>query len=74
MADVAASTPVESRIVYIRSVAADELPEEARAQAPAEESFYAIHDEAGNRLAVVTDRAAAFSLARLNEMTPVSAH
>jgi hypothetical protein len=61
------------RIVYIRAVAASELPEEARARA-AGQSIYAIHDAAGQRLALVADRDLAFVVARQNELTPVSAH
>lgn len=65
--------PVESRIVYIRPVDPDEIPEPARSQANAA-VFYAIHDAEGNRLAVTTNRDTAFILARQNEMTPVSVH
>ena len=65
--------PVESRIVYIRAVDPEEIPEPARREANAE-SFYAIHDAEGNRLAVTTNRDTAFILARQNELTPVSVH
>jgi hypothetical protein len=73
MADQKIDSPVESRIVYVRAMSRDELPAEARAQVRAE-ALYAIHDETGARLAVTDDRAAAFTLARMHEMTPVSAH
>ena len=61
------------RIVYIRSVAASELPEEARAQI-GDQRVYAIHSAEGARLALVADRALAFHVARQHEMTPVSVH
>jgi hypothetical protein len=65
--------PIQSRIVYIRAIDPEEVPEPARSQAGTD-AFYAIHDAQGNRLAVTTDRSIAFRLARENEMTPVSAH
>ena len=61
------------RIVYIRTVDTAEVPE-ARESGITAEHLYAIHDAQGNRLAVVTDRNAAFLVARQNAMTPVSAH
>ena len=62
------------RIVYIRSVAVAELPEELREQAQGLETLYAVHDAAGERLALVKDRGLAFVLARQNDMAPVSVH
>jgi hypothetical protein len=66
-------SPVESRIVYVRTIDAADLPEAARAGAPAG-GLYAIHDESGARLAVVAGRDLAFLVARQHEMTPVSVH
>lgn len=68
-----ARAPVESRIVYIRSVDKAELPAEAREQVGAQ-PIYAIHDANGARLALVADRDLAFVVARSNELTPVSVH
>lgn len=62
-----------TRIVYIRTVAQDELPPETRDRLGAA-PLYAIHDSVGNRLALVADRDLAFQVARQHEMTPVSAH
>ncbi|MGF1660370.1 MAG: DUF1150 family protein [Rubrimonas sp.] len=73
MTDEQMKPPIESRIVYIRAVDPEEIPEPARSQAGTDH-FYAIHDAQGNRLAVTTDRSAAFRLARENAMTPLSAH
>lgn len=62
------------RIVYIRPVAVDELPEEVQAQANGAETIYAVHDEDGERLALVKDRNLAFILARQNDFSPVTVH
>lgn len=61
-------------IVYVRPVAVDELPEEVQAQVPGTKELFAVHDAAGQRLALVTDRRAAFILARQNDMAPVHVH
>lgn len=62
----------ERPIVYIRSVNKNELSnaKEIAADGP----FYAIHDAEGRPLALFDDRAAAFVLARSQNMRPVSVH
>ena len=62
------------RIVYVREVAVADLPEEIREQAMGLDTLYALHDASGERLALVKDRKMAFSLARQNDMAPVSVH
>ncbi|MDM7459392.1 MAG: DUF1150 family protein [Paracoccus sp. (in: a-proteobacteria)] len=62
------------RMVYVRKVATEGLPEDLRSQLPGVRSLYAVHDCDGERLALVKDRAVAFMLARQNELTPVSVH
>jgi hypothetical protein len=62
------------RIVYVRPVAVDSLPEDIRAQVIGLQTLYALHDESGERLALVKDRSLAFALARQNDRTPVSVH
>ncbi|MEL6794247.1 MAG: DUF1150 family protein [Pseudomonadota bacterium] len=57
------------RIVYVRPVRPEELPEEAQAA-----QVYAIHDLAGNRIGIAPDRDLAFVAARQHELTPVSVH
>lgn len=64
---------VGERIVYIRAVPENELPDEARGRTGGQ-PVYAIHDVTGNRLALVADRDLAFAVARQHEMTPVSVH
>jgi len=62
-------------LVYIRSVAADELagtvPEDVLAST---EKFYAVHAADGTRVAVLSDRETAFVTARQHDMVPVSVH
>ncbi|MDE3078838.1 MAG: DUF1150 family protein [Paracoccaceae bacterium] len=62
------------RIVYVRPVAVSSLPAEVQAQLPGVQKLYAVHDEDGEQLALVRDRAIAFALARQNDRTPVSVH
>jgi hypothetical protein len=62
-------------LVYIRSVAPDELagtvPEDVLASA---EKLYAVHAADGTRVAVLSDREMAFVTARQHDMVPVSVH
>ncbi len=62
------------RIVYVRPVNVDELPDEVREQAPDLETLFAVHDTDGNRLALVKDRNMAFILARQHDFAPVNVH
>lgn len=64
----------ERAIVYVRAVKVDELPEEVRDQAEGLETIYAVHNAEGEQLALVRDRALAYSLARQNDMKPVAVH
>ncbi|MDA7423897.1 DUF1150 family protein [Thalassococcus lentus] len=64
----------EARIVYVRPVDAGDLPEDVRAQIGGLKTLYAVHDADGQRLALVKDRAMAFSLARQNDFAPVTVH
>ncbi|WP_204113334.1 DUF1150 family protein [Shimia biformata] len=62
------------RIVYVREVNVDELPEELRDQAMGATRLYAVHAQNGDRLALVKDRKLAFVLARQNDFAPVTVH
>jgi len=64
----------EDRMVYVKSVAVAELPEDVRDQVPDLETLYAVHDSDGEQIALVANRALAFALARQNDMTPVTVH
>lgn len=63
-----------AKTVYIRKISTATLPHEIRSQLPGIEAMYALHDNEGERLALVKERSAAFMLARQNELTPVSVH
>jgi len=61
-------------IVYIRTVATKNLPQEVREKVGMTETVFAVHDSEGKRLALVRNRHVAFALARQNDMAPVSVH
>ena len=61
-------------IVYVRPIAVADLPKDLREQAPGMDTVYAVHGADGARLALVGDRSLAFTLARQNDMAPVSVH
>jgi hypothetical protein len=68
----------EGRVVYVRPVKARDLPrdvrEQVRDQVGGRETLYAVHRADGERLALVKDRSLAFSLARQNDLAPVTVH
>ena len=64
----------EDRIAYVRPVTVAELPRELRDQAHGAQIVYAVHDAAGERLALVRDKRLAFVLARQNDLAPVHVH
>lgn len=66
--------PERDHTVYIRSVRVADLPEDVRAQADGITQLYAVHSAEGERLALVRDRSLAFTLARQNDLAPVSVH
>lgn len=66
--------PDDGRTVYIRQVAAADLPDEVRAQVGGLKTLYAVHNAEGERLALVKNRRLAFVLARQNDLAPVTVH
>ena len=64
----------DDRIVYVRSVDAEDLPDDIRAQIPEDTILYAVHNSNGQRLAIVEKRDMAFALARQNDLSPVMVH
>ncbi|PYE85439.1 DUF1150 family protein [Pseudoroseicyclus aestuarii] len=64
----------EDRLVYVKPVAVSDLPEEVQDQAGDLQTLFAVHDEEGQQLALVADRALAFELARQHDMHPVTVH
>jgi len=61
-------------VVYVKEVATQDLPQEIREILASQNKVYAVHSEAGERLALVRDRKLAFILARQNDLTPVTVH
>ena len=61
-------------LVYIKTVAVTELPLELQRQVGADKTLYAVHKADGERVAVVENRALAYSLARDNDLTPMTLH
>ena len=64
----------ESRIVYVRPVLVEDLPQDIREQAMGLDRLFAVHSADGERLALVRDRRMAFALARQNDLAPVNVH
>lgn len=64
----------DNRIVYVREVSVDDLPDEIRPQVGGLKKLYAVHTAEGERLALVRDRELAFVLARQNDFAPVTVH
>ncbi|MEO0750482.1 MAG: DUF1150 family protein [Pseudomonadota bacterium] len=66
--------PDDRAIVYVRPVNVSDLPANLQTQAEGRETIYAVHNAEGEQLALVADRAMAYSLARQNDMQPVAVH
>jgi len=64
----------DDRIVYVRAVNVEDLPEDIRPQVGGLKKLYAVHSAEGERLALVRDRDMAFVLARQNDLSPVAVH
>ena len=64
----------DDRIVYVREVSVDDLPDDIRPQVGGLKKLYAVHSSEGERLALVRDRNMAFILARQNDLAPVTVH
>ena len=61
-------------LVYIKTVAVSELPLDLQRQVGPDKTLYAVHKADGERVAVVENRALAYSLARDNDLTPMTLH
>ena len=61
-------------LVYIKTVEVTELPLDLQRQVGADKTLYAVHKADGERVAVVENRALAYSLARDNDLTPMTLH
>lgn len=65
------STIPHDRMVYVRSIKADDLPSDVQDGLHDQDDLYAVHNAEGERLAVIKDRKLAFVLAREHNYTPV---
>ena len=63
-------------LVYVRKVALKDLPDNLQQEARdgGLDELYALHRPDGEQVALVGDRGLAFSLARENDLDPVSVH
>ncbi len=64
----------DARVVYVKTVAVANLPHDVQAQADGRAYIYAVHDGEGQQLALVSERALAFALARQHDYQPVAVH
>lgn len=76
MNDARDSEAIGGATVYVRKVALGELPRAVQREARETglEELYALHRADGEQVALVGDRHLAFSLARQNDLNPVSVH
>ncbi|WP_179380187.1 DUF1150 family protein [Jannaschia marina] len=67
---------VGGALVYVRKVDMEELPPAVRSEAREGglEQLYALHRADGEQVALVGDRGLAFTIARDNDLEPVSVH
>ena len=61
-------------LVYIKTVEVTELPLDLQRQVGSDKTLYAVHKADGERVAVVENLALAYSLARDNDLTPMTLH
>ena len=67
---------ITSATVYVRKVDVGDLPRAVQQEARegGMEELYALHRSDGEQVALVCDRKLAFTLARQNDLNPVSVH
>ena len=61
-------------IVYVKPVLVRDLPADVQNEIGDVEELFAVHNAAGEQLALVANRKLAFHLARENDMRPVTLH
>ncbi len=62
------------RMVYVKPISVQALPQEVQEQAGDLEQLFAVHDAEGQQLALVANRKLAFALARENDYAPQPLH
>jgi hypothetical protein len=67
---------VGGALVYVRKVQVEDLPKAVQEEAREGglDELYAVHRADGEQVALVGDRGLAFTLARQNDLNPVSVH
>lgn len=61
-------------IVYVKPISVHDLPADMQNKVGDLENVFAVHNAAGEQLALVANRELAFDLARKNQMNPVTLH
>lgn len=65
---------LEDRIVYVKRISMDDLPEDFAEAAEGLEQMYSVHNSGGEQLALVADPSIAFDLAREHDYSPMTVH
>ena len=65
---------IGQNIVYVKPISVQDLPADMQSKVGDLESVFAVHNAAGEQLALVANRELAFDLARQNQMNPVTLH
>lgn len=65
---------ISQDIVYVKPVLVSDLPSDVQKEVGDLEELFAVHNAAGEQLALVANRKLAFHLARENDMRPVTVH
>lgn len=64
----------EQQMVYVREVLVADLPDALREEIGDIETVFSVNRPDGARVALVRDRALAFTLARQHDLAPVNVH
>ncbi|MEJ6397648.1 DUF1150 family protein [Yoonia sp. 208BN28-4] len=65
---------IDQKIVYVKAIAATDLPDDVQDEVGDVDTVFAVHDKDGAQLALVANRKLAFHLARENNLHPVTVH
>ncbi len=65
---------IGQNIVYVKPISVQDLPADMQSKVGDLENVFAVHNAAGEQLALVANRELAFDLARQNQMNPVTLH
>ena len=68
------SEQMDRNLVYIKEIAAVDLPDELQAQIDHTNPMFSVHNAKGDQLALVGNRQLAFDLAYRNDLVPMALH